>query len=399
MQEYFGNHKLFLFFLSLGITFLFLFFAIPSFVDSGDLVVLRERLSQYSSSFQPSISTEKKDPVLPPAIIEEDILPSESNSNSNSNNSISKEDPKPSQTDPNFSSESSLKDENVLFTHSIQFHSNGANQDASFSLSCSSFKKDCSIVLPHISSNREFLGWSSNANSTTPNYSAGDSITISSNQTLYAISRKTFSATILGNGAFSDTQILTCSSYNRDFSCSLSLPSIPKDFYTRVGYGLQDSKIDYENASFIPLSHDITLYPIRMVDTSSYDPFRNVALQVFEKMNSLRIQNGFSSLHWNQSLEYSAMLRVSEVMQNYDYNVSGDYHYRISNGKPFYSVNSLAYGENFDSIKELNASFFHERFSNSKAHYDNMMFSDFQTVGIAIGYDGEWYYIVELFGM
>ena len=50
------------------------------------------------------------------------------------------------------------------------------------------------------------------------------------------------------------------------------------------------------------------------------------------------------------------------------------------------------------AIMSLYADEYHQTFVNSKDHYANMMASDITMVGIAIGFDGTWLYIVELFG-
>ena len=59
---------------------------------------------------------------------------------------------------------------------------------------------------------------------------------------------------------------------------------------------------------------------------------------------------------------------------------------------------NLAKRENYYSSMQLDADEYHQTFVNSKDHYANMMASDITMVGIAIGFDGTWLYIVELFG-
>jgi len=405
MQEYLGKNKFMLFCISIVITVIFIFVSIPQFVSKDELSSLKERMQQYqmNSSFQPKPNG------------------STSNFGTGSNNSFSIPDVTDSNefqdddreeiinkkpTDSNETSEEEINTGTssltpVLKEHTIFFDSNGANHDASFSLSCSSSSESCTIKLPSISSSREVLGWSRDKNSTSPTYFVGQTISVFEDLNFYAISKQNYTVTIYGNGAFPNIQKVACSLYNQNTTCSVLLPEIPKDYYTDIGYDISSSSnsIVYKSSETLNLNQDIVLYAVRKVDTNSYDKYRNVSKNVFEKINVLRNQNGLSSLSWNQSLENSAMLRVSEVMQNYDYNVNGDYHYRISNGQPFYTVNHLAYGENFDSIKELNATTFHNRFVNSKVHYENMMNRDYNTIGIAVGYDGKQYYIVELFGL
>ena len=376
---------------SILLTSICIYFCIPHFFEKEKIDILLDRMklwpgysdqdSSLDENNQEENFEEKNEENLDNEIIDDE------------NNIISDDDIIDDESDNLFNDEK-------IRTFQASFDLNGAEGTTPETLSCSTSSNSCTITLPSITTNREFLGWSLSKDATSTSLTSGMNVTLSTNRTYYAITRQNYTVTINGNGAFIGTQKRSCSTYNMSSSCTVTLPDLNRDFYTSVGYTTDASSANilYNTSMTLTLTNNLTLYAVRKIDTTSYDQYANVAMEVFNKINSLRASRGLNQLNYSKSLELSAMLRISEIMQNYDFNVNGDYHYRISNNTPFYTVNELALRENYDSDKTLSADNFHARFTNSNDHYLNMMVTDITQAGIAIGFDGEWYYIVELFG-
>lgn len=288
----------------------------------------------------------------------------------------------------------------VTQTFVATFIGNGSTVGAS-TLSCSTTESSCSITMPLITSSNDVIGWGVHNTDTTSSYQVGDVVTITGNTTFYAITKKLITVTVDGNGAYEGNKNLTCIYYNTSVSCNVTLPNLEKDYYTSIGFNEDptSASIIYNNNQIITVNQNKNLYAIRKIDTTNYDRYRNTAMEVFNRTNELRVSKGLKALTFNKSLELSAMLRVSEIEQNYDFNVNGDYHYRISNQKPFYTVNTMAVRENYYSVYQtLDTNEIYNAFYNSSAHYDNMVAGDINIGGFAVGFNGTWYYIVELFG-
>ena len=286
-------------------------------------------------------------------------------------------------------------------TFHAYFNSNGAEGKTPETISCETTGKSCTITLPKMETNREFLGWSLNKDSTSPSLTSGTSVTLSADRTYYAITRKNYTVTLVGNGSFVGNEKKVCSVYNTNTTCQITLPNLKKDFYTNLGYNFDPNSdsIEYGINSTLNVNSDQTLYAIRKIDTAIYDKYSNVALDVFNKINALRTSRELPALNYSKSLELSAMLRISEIAQNYNYTVNGDRHIRISNNEPFYTVNELAYGENYFRGYGCDAAYFHDSFVASPSHLENMLRTDINIAGISVGVKEGQCYIVELFGI
>lgn len=288
----------------------------------------------------------------------------------------------------------------VSQTFTATFNANGVDSVTQSTTSCSTTTGSCNITTPTMSSSKEVLGWSSNANGTSAEYGVGQLVTINSNCNYYAISKKDVVFNVYGNGAFEGSKVLNCTMYNTANTCGMTLPTLDKDIYTTIGFhtNSESTTIMYGNGSQVDANSNMNLYGIRKIDTTNYDAYASIASEVFNDINALRTSKGLGTLKHSESLELSAMVRVSEVEQNYDYNVNGDYHYRISNAQPFYTVNTMAYGENYDA-GTCSADYFQNQFVNSPTHYANMVRTDINTLGIAVSKYNNECYIVELFGI
>jgi len=382
---------------SLVITTIFIVISIPKFISNEQVISLLEKVNSVYPSEEleeiknPNNSSESQKPNINNNDKNQNEnkvdVPQNNNSNSSHNNSGNSHVSNPS---------------SVMKTFSIKFDSNGASSISDSIKSCSTTSSSCEITLPSIFSDKAVVGWSNDANATNSIYKANETISVSSDLTLYAITQKSYTVLINGNGAFKGTQSIGCTIYNKQTSCNVVLPSIPKDYYTVVGYN-QDGNSDaivYSEGQSLSLMQNLTLYVVRKIDTTEYDSYANVAKYVFQKTNDLRKSKGLKELNWSKSLELSAMLRISELKKNYDFNVNGDYHYRISNSQPFWTVNELSMRENYYSVyRFLDADALYNAFLTSKeGHYENMVAGNITICGFAVGFDGEWYYIVELFG-
>ncbi len=313
------------------------------------------------------------------------------------NNNDNEED-NPSKEEPDNKPEDPIPSKTTFHAY---FNVNGADGITPASVSCETTGNSCTVTLPKLETTREFLGWSLNKNSTSPTLTAGSKVTLSTNRTYYAITRKNYTVTIMGNGSFIGSQKKVCSIYNTNSTCQVTLPDLNRDFYTSWGYNSNpnSASIDYGINTTLNVNSDQTLYAIRKIETSDYDKYANVALDVFNKINSLRTSKGLSALNYSKSLELSAMLRLSEIAQDYNYTVNGDRHIRISNNEPFYTVNEFAYGENYFRGYGCDATYFHDSFVASSSHLENMLSTDVNIAGISVGVKGGQCYIVELFGI
>ncbi len=83
-----------------------------------------------------------------------------------------------------------------------------------------------------------FVGWATAANSKTKTYDASGSYTANASVKLYAVWKKTLTATFDKNGATSvGSDTLTCDIYNAETSCVVKAPAITRAGFTIVGWG------------------------------------------------------------------------------------------------------------------------------------------------------------------
>lgn len=111
-----------------------------------------------------------------------------------------------------------------------------------------------------------FVGWNTSSTATTSLYSAGGSITVSENTTLYAIWKKTLTLSYNANGGSGAPAAQSATIYNSTTSNTFILSStVP----TRTGYAFlgwstsSDSKLaTYEAGGSITVTNNITIYAI-----------------------------------------------------------------------------------------------------------------------------------------
>lgn len=149
-------------------------------------------------------------------------------------------------------------------TYKVTFNGNGASVTKS-ELSCSTTGLSCKIKLPEIKrDNGIIIGYSENANATTPQYKVGQEISVTENKTLYAITAKKITLTINGNGAKVTKSSVTCNVYNNDKTCKVTTPAITRSGYNIIGFNSKASATssEYKINSSITLDKDKTIYAI-----------------------------------------------------------------------------------------------------------------------------------------
>ena len=107
-----------------------------------------------------------------------------------------------------------------------------------------------------------------------------------------------------------------------------------------------------------------------------------------DKTNQKRAEAGLSALKWDSSLAQCAAVRATEATQSWS-------HTR-PNGSAWWTVNSqVQYGENlaknYQSGENVVAGWM-----ASPSHRQNLLASDYKTIGIAVyNYGGKWYWAQE----
>lgn len=282
-------------------------------------------------------------------------------------------------------------------TNTVTFDPNGATLNFTSS-NCKTFnqEKSCVINTPTITRENGYgIGFSKNANATTSSYNSN--ISISSNLNLFAISASDFTAYFNPNGAFYiGAKSLSCKVYNKNKSCNIISPTIEKDSYTTLGWNSNSeaTTVTYQIGSSITLNKNANFYAIRRINNTGF--LTTEAYNGLSLVNQLRTSNNVPALKWSKSLEHSAELRVLEIIKGYD---PLNPHKR-PDGREFYTVNDLAYGESWTTAFQGTALEMYQNFFNSPPHKAAMLDKSYKTIGIS-GYknpsDGVYYW-VQLFG-
>ena len=149
-------------------------------------------------------------------------------------------------------------------TYKVTFNGNGASVSKD-ELSCSTTGLSCKIKLPEIKrDNGIIIGYSENANATTPQYKVGQEISVTENKTLYAITAKKITLTINGNGATVKDTEKKCYIYNKKTSCKITTPMISRSGYSIIGFNSNANAktAGYKTNASITLDKDKTIYAI-----------------------------------------------------------------------------------------------------------------------------------------
>lgn len=149
-------------------------------------------------------------------------------------------------------------------TYKVTFNGNGASVTKS-ELSCSTTGLSCKIKLPQIKrDNGIIIGYSENANATTPQYKVGQEISVTENKTLYAITAKKITLTINGNGATVSKSSVTCNIYNTGKNCKVTTPTITRSGYSIIGFNsnANATQPEYKVSTSVNIDKDKTIYAI-----------------------------------------------------------------------------------------------------------------------------------------
>ena len=124
--------------------------------------------------------------------------------------------------------------------YNVTFNANGADAIGVSNLSCTRWNTEttCSIIAPSITKDgANIIGWSTNPLANTSTWNVGEQRDINSNETWYAITSQTLTATFVINGADSiGITSLSCTISNAQTSCSLTAPTITRDGWSIIGW-------------------------------------------------------------------------------------------------------------------------------------------------------------------
>lgn len=158
---------------------------------------------------------------------------------------------------------------NTNQTISTKFNSNGANSISSTKETCTVKNNGCTITLPTISRDGyQILGWSKNNNSQTAEYKPGEKIIVYNDNTYYAITYKTITATFESNKANISKYQESCKIYNNNNSCQITTPTISRQNYQIIGWN-NNSDATTATASSggtIIISNNQTYYAITKIN-------------------------------------------------------------------------------------------------------------------------------------
>lgn len=110
--------------------------------------------------------------------------------------------------------------------------------------------------------------------------------------------------------------------------------------------------------------------------------------EAFEQVNRARTESGLSELVWSEELAAAAEVRAQELHQSFS-------HTR-PDGSPWWTANSeLVYGENIAKGYQ-SADSVVTAWMESSDHKENILYSGFESIGIAVyNVDGKWYWAQE----
>lgn len=161
--------------------------------------------------------------------------------------------------------------------------------------------------------------------------------------------------------------------------------------------GLQDKPIiDNEKAMRreLEIQNDRTIFldneAIALGGNPVSTELRDMAIDAYAQINSIRVQNDLNELSWNNNLETVANVRSKEI--------SIVFSHTRPDGKAWYTVNSkiqggenLAYG--FSTATDVV-----DGWMDSPSHKDNILYDEFETIAISVYKVDDNYYWAQEFG-
>ena len=159
----------------------------------------------------------------------------------------------------------------VTQKYTATFDKNGADIIEKTSISCETTGSSCTIKMPTITINDgTVIGWAESKDATVAKYKVSETVILTGNKKLYAITRKALKATFNKNGA---TQIGTknettlekiCYVYNLGTNCQITTPIITRTSGTIVGWSTDSNgkESKYNAGAKMTLTNNINLYAI-----------------------------------------------------------------------------------------------------------------------------------------
>ncbi len=148
----------------------------------------------------------------------------------------------------------------------VTFNANGAG--ATRQTKCYLFGNatSCSITAPTLTrTGYTFSGWATTATAKTANHAPNAKITVSSDATFYAVTSKTVSIRYSANKATISKTADTCTMYNQNSYCTVTLPTISRTNYTTVGWGNASGTKLANSGAILNVSNNTTLYALTKI--------------------------------------------------------------------------------------------------------------------------------------
>ena len=213
----------------------------------------------------------------------------------------------------------------------------------SASLSCTRYNASsgCSITAPSITrSGWTIVGWNTSSSATSSAWNVGATKTIGSDTTYYAITSKSVTVTFNGNGGTAGSSSKTCSYYNGNSSCNVTMPSASRSGYNFGGWGTSSSSssASYSSGGSYSFSSNKTLYAVWTASCSDKSGSKEFSAS-----------NGYTGrIVWSNSCNgdgtsyfYVDAIQFMSSSYNYWYYLDG---YIYVNGREILWANSKASG-------------------------------------------------------
>ena len=110
--------------------------------------------------------------------------------------------------------------------------------------------------------------------------------------------------------------------------------------------------------------------------------------QLFDLTNAARVEHGLSILSWDDQVKQTARDHSVDMAQNHYFN-----HTNLEGQSPFDrmeedNISFLAAGENL-AAGQMSSIFAHEGLMNSLGHRENILQTQFESLGIGVAFDSE----------
>jgi len=197
--------------------------------------------------------------------------------------------------------------------YTATFNANGATSVGSSSLSCYRYNgsSSCTVTAPSITrSGFTITGWNTSASATTSSLNVGATLTLTSNPTYYAITKKVVTMTYAKDSTVSAVGATsgTCTIQNTVTACAVTLPSItPLTGYTTLGWYNGTTKVGNASSS-VNVSSNIT-YTAKASDvtkpTVSLSPNTQTTYVSGGKAVTVNLADSGSGLKASQPIYYA----------------------------------------------------------------------------------------------